>query len=63
MADMDILLSRILELEKENADLKEASNSLVGSFKQFIENSIKIIQENEKLDNNDINEMKSIILK
>ena len=60
---MDILLSRILELEKENADLKEASNSLVGSFKQFIENSIKIIQENEKLDNNDINEMKSIILK
>jgi chemotaxis protein CheY-P-specific phosphatase CheC len=57
----EILLLKIAELEKENSSLKEVSNSLVGSFKQFIENSMKIVIENKKLENDDINAIKSII--
>ena len=57
----ELLLLKIKELEKENANLKETSNSLVGSFKKFIENSIRIIEENKKLKNEDINEMRNIV--
>ena len=57
----ELLLLKIKELEKENANLKEVSNSLVGSFKQFIKNCMRIIEENKKLKNDDINEMRNIV--